>query len=284
MHRFGLALLLVAFSPIAFACSCVVPGPACQAFGAPYPQAVFVARVDGIVRGPQDNVVSLRVSESFHPDVHGTVNVRTASYPAACGYNFKEGQDYLVWASASNPSDLRVDRCSPTRPLQEAGSDLDYLRSFSSREVTSWIYGEAWQYIFDPEFTPPDPALARDQRSPEPDRSMKPLANLTVIATAANGRTYQSVVDSEGQYKMLGLPPGKYSVRLDAPRTMMVWPEQTEFDLRPRGCGHVDFRAQIDGRVSLRSTAAYLVSSRTNRTSLCTVSKLDLKTPPFVKV
>jgi hypothetical protein len=144
-----------------------------------------------------------------------------------------------------------VSHCSATRPLQEAGSDLEYLRSFSSRNDFSWIYGEAWQYVYDSDFILPNPESPRaDNRTPEWDRSMKPLAGSTVIVTDANGRMYQSVVDSEGQYKLLGLPPGKYSVRLDLPETMMVWPERMAFDLKPRGCGHVDFRSQINGRVS----------------------------------
>jgi hypothetical protein len=250
MNPFRIAILLISVSSAANCCECADPGPACQAFNAPYPQAVFVGRVENIVRGPQENLVALEVSESFHPDVHGKVFVRTPSSGASCGYHFEEGQDYLVWATAKEVSDLQVSLCSATQRLEKASSDLEYLRTRSSRDASSWIFGEAWQYTYDPQFQLPNPELPRPTDRPEPERSMKPLVNVSVISSDANGRIYEAPVDAQGEYKFLGLPPGKYSVRLAAPNTMLAWPQQTELDLKPRGCGEVDFRAQIDGRVS----------------------------------
>jgi Tissue inhibitor of metalloproteinase len=54
------------------------------------------------------------------------VTVLTAGDSAGCGYSFKAGQGYLVYASASGGG-LEVNLCSRTRPMAEASEDLERL-------------------------------------------------------------------------------------------------------------------------------------------------------------
>jgi hypothetical protein len=54
--------------------------------------------------------------------------VNTANQGSACGYPFKEGREYLVYASERQQG-LEVDLCGETRPLSEAGADLAVLGS-----------------------------------------------------------------------------------------------------------------------------------------------------------
>ena len=44
----------------------------------------------------------------------------------ACGYPFKEGQEYLVYADEGKQG-LQVNACSPTKPLTEAQANLEVL-------------------------------------------------------------------------------------------------------------------------------------------------------------
>jgi hypothetical protein len=46
---------------------------------------------------------------------------------SACGYPFKEGQEYLVYADGKQ--ELKVDLCSETKPLSKAGVNLQALRN-----------------------------------------------------------------------------------------------------------------------------------------------------------
>ena len=67
--------------------------------------AVFAGKVVSITKGeptprsgmPTD-AVSFQVSEVWRGPEQETLEVSTHTQGAACGYNFKEGQEYLVYA------------------------------------------------------------------------------------------------------------------------------------------------------------------------------------------
>ena len=69
---------------------------------------------------------TFRVSESWKGPGGGTLKVRTALMGMSCGYPFKEGQEYLVYAYTGKQG-LRVDLCSQTKPFEKAGADLAVL-------------------------------------------------------------------------------------------------------------------------------------------------------------
>ena len=56
-----------------------------------------------------------------------TVSVFTASHSAACGYGFKEGRTYLVYAYKDAQGRLSTGICGRTRRLKNAGEDLKEL-------------------------------------------------------------------------------------------------------------------------------------------------------------
>jgi hypothetical protein len=74
--------------------------------------------------GPSDTV-TLRVSEVWKGTDQRTLEVRTPSQGSACGYAFKEGQEYLVYAYGKQ--DLKVDACGGTTHLSKADEDLALL-------------------------------------------------------------------------------------------------------------------------------------------------------------
>jgi hypothetical protein len=92
--------------------------------------AVFAGEVVSITKGEpfgrEPNTVSLRVSEVWKAPELETLEVTTPRGGAACGYPFKEGQEYLVYAYGKEES-LKVDLCSETTPLSKASADLEAL-------------------------------------------------------------------------------------------------------------------------------------------------------------
>lgn len=68
---------------------------------------------------------TLRVSEVWKGPEQKTLKVYTRD-PALCGYPFKEGQEYLIYAYEGKLT-LKVDGGGGTKPLSEAGADLALL-------------------------------------------------------------------------------------------------------------------------------------------------------------
>jgi hypothetical protein len=92
---------------------------------------VFAGQVVNISKGKplslwEPNTVSFRVSEGWKGPEQDTLEVTTPRGGASCGYPFKEGQEYLVYAYGKEES-LKVDLCSETTPLSKASADLEAL-------------------------------------------------------------------------------------------------------------------------------------------------------------
>ncbi len=67
--------------------------------------------------------------------------VLTASQSATCGYNFKVGATYLIYArDADCGSCFSTHMCTRTRLLEDAAEDLDELNDFrgNALTLTSW--------------------------------------------------------------------------------------------------------------------------------------------------
>ena len=138
-----LALALLALLPdCASACQCAMP-PASQSQQEIAKQAlsdsaaVFAGEVVEIDRPSRplkssiDPVtVTFRVSESWKGPVRGMLKVRTPVSGVSCGYSFRSGESYLVYASEASIVEgegLEVLLCSETKPLSEASADLEAL-------------------------------------------------------------------------------------------------------------------------------------------------------------
>lgn len=127
----GSAALWLALSAApAQACKCMQMPPA-QAYEQAV--AVFEARVLEIVEpqpgqtGPANQRrVRLQAVRSWKGLESEAVELSTAAESAACGFNFAQGQSYLVYAYADEGK-LRVTSCSRTRLMAEAGEDLQTM-------------------------------------------------------------------------------------------------------------------------------------------------------------
>jgi len=124
-------VLPVAFQPArARACSCATQTRE-QAFESA--AAVFEGRVIEITRskarpdgGPPRVRVTLLVVRAWKGVQTERMTVLTAGDEAACGFGFREGESYLVYAQKGG-SLPGVSLCSRTRPMAEAGEDIDAM-------------------------------------------------------------------------------------------------------------------------------------------------------------
>src|ERR687897_2575300 len=121
---------LVLYPPkCAYACSCA---PFSRQRAISSSDAVFSGEVVDLQKGtsairwfgPSDTA-TLRVSEVWKGTDQRTLEVRTPSQGSACGYAFKEGQEYLVYADGKQ--ELKVHACGETKQLSKADEDLALL-------------------------------------------------------------------------------------------------------------------------------------------------------------
>jgi hypothetical protein len=134
--------LVVLLPDCASACSCAGGGSTKEMVeGAlSHPGAVVSGKVIDVEKGGSYSYnVTLRVFKVWKGPRRETLMVSTPSDGAACGYPFKEGQEYLVYAYWGNQGTpprpgLKVDLCSSTKPLSKAGADLALLDKLGEGE------------------------------------------------------------------------------------------------------------------------------------------------------
>jgi len=132
MKNFILSLaLLLALDTTGFTCTCVPPKNATRELE--QSAAVFSGKVLAVKGTEQEsgfyaNVeVVLEVQRSWKGIEEKTVSVFTSSQSSACGYGFKKGEAYLVYASKTTEGRLTTSICSRTRRIKEADADLKEL-------------------------------------------------------------------------------------------------------------------------------------------------------------
>jgi hypothetical protein len=126
----GLAMIVLRSS--AAACSCV--GETDPKTAVRQSNAVFSGRaVDERVLTPnnpdpelREREITFEVTSIWKGDLRRRVRVRTAIDNAMCGYDFRRGITYLVYAW-SERGGLRTNNCSRTTPSDQARGDLRVL-------------------------------------------------------------------------------------------------------------------------------------------------------------
>jgi hypothetical protein len=238
---------LLVMPRIAAACSCMQAGPACQAFWKT--DAVFDATVDAIERaaGPEQDLGERRVS---FPEklvrvtvrtgfkgvtASGPLEVYTATDGAACGYDFKVGHRYLVFAW-QRPADGRwvASLCSATQEYDGTGPSAAFLASFNGPSTGARVFGavKTFERHFD-----------RDQTSRE----------RTVAATVhlSGGGKERTTISRDGSFEFPSLEPGRYELRVDVPTGFASDYTTRNIDLPdPRACQEEAFSLAPAGRVS----------------------------------
>ncbi len=215
----------------ALACSCAASGPPCQAAWSA--DAVFAGTVRSVSHSqPADadtvarrTIVLFTVDEPLRNVTARSVEVAMAT--GTCAYRFQIGQKYLIYARTLETGRLTTSICSRTRPLDEAGEDLVYLRSNLSASPRARIYGKVTEWRRDPA-----EAAAVDYG---------PMAGLTVVVAGATSRQ-ELVTDAHGRYKVPNLAAGRFVVTLVPPFGFDARALEHEIGVKdPRACIPLDF-------------------------------------------
>ncbi|HVF46195.1 MAG TPA: hypothetical protein VNA17_01375 [Pyrinomonadaceae bacterium] len=227
------------------ACSCIAPGPPCQAFWST--PVVFSGRVTEIKTtkiehgdnafsyGPR--TVKFTVFNGHRGGVNGVTEVRTGAGGGDCGYDFKVDEDYLVYAYKGEDGQLSTGICTLTKSLAKAAEDIAYIDSLSKAKPVGSISGWISQYR---------PRRADDEYRPPP-----PLANITVMAEGKSGK-FETRTDAEGKYQLADLLPGEYTLRMAVPDGL-TGEKESKVIVPEKGCSirsfHVTRENSISGRV-----------------------------------
>lgn len=126
-------LFWVATASTAWACSCV-EGPlesAVSEAGAIFSGEVFeILDVPGSDSFIRQRAITLRIEDSWkglEADAT-TVTLLTSSQGSTCGYDFRKGQRYLVYAFRWKGS-WSTNLCTRTMPIADAEEDLTFLET-----------------------------------------------------------------------------------------------------------------------------------------------------------
>lgn len=122
--------LLALGAPAAMACSCLPPPAPAQALLKA--DAVFLGKAVKVTgqAGPQGQgevSVHFEVDRFWKGAVPRQLDLGTAAHDAHCGYGFRQGETYLVYAYADPLGGLRTTLCSRTRLESDADEDFAAL-------------------------------------------------------------------------------------------------------------------------------------------------------------
>lgn len=241
-----LLFLLYAVPSAVEACTCAPPLAACEA--AWQATAVFAGRVEEISpvpgKGPESlrrKVVRFEVIDPFRGTATSDVEVETGAGGGDCGYRFKKGAEYLVYASRNERSGrLTTGICSRTKLLGSAADDLAYLRAaFRDNVPLGRIAGTI-------ELSERNLPRRTDRRRP---------AEGIAVVIERNGVETRAVTDARGRFAVDGFEAGKYNVRLEVPETHYGQLDSSVLELPDRrGCAETRGIVAFDGRVRGRVT------------------------------
>jgi hypothetical protein len=248
-----ICLLFLAAAPTpADACSCMASGPPCQAFWAA--DAVFTARVtaieplseprEALSERPSDSWpttsrrVTLSILEAFRGVTGRTVAVYTGAGGGDCGYLFKVGGTYVVYAkrwprSAAStspaPGRLYANICSRTAPLEQAAEDLTYAHDVRAGTVPAGTISGVVRRVA--AYMAPD-ANAKPQ--PVPDIHVRLFGP---------GPVREAVTDRSGRFEFGSLAVGDYTIIPVAPPGLRFEISRSDMSVSikdPRQCATMD--------------------------------------------
>jgi hypothetical protein len=264
------AVVLCCSIEVAVACTCMgTPSPCASFKDTP---VVFVGlvtsieetKVDIVRFGEKETVrTGLRahftVEESLKGIKQKTVEVATGGGGGDCGYPFKQGRRYLVYAYGSEgealsssmsrtvigdrngkAAPLSANICSRTRPLEQAADDVELIRGLIKGKREARIFGIVDEY-----------AQKLGQYEYGIDH-VGPISNVKVVAQSANN-LYETTTDQNGRYRISDPKPGKYKLSVTFPEgygpLFESYRTTVNLDIGPDTCVERSFDAQIDGRI-----------------------------------
>src|SRR5262245_47388359 len=242
---FAVVIVLAASAHGVFACMCGGGGSPCDSYGSA--SAVFVGTVVSVrqMKPPNDVATARRERDAGRAEwgslykfsvVQPYLGVAGAEVEvltdySTCAYQFTVGQQYLVYAYRSNTR-LTTSTCTRTKPFSQAEEDLAFLGTLSSAAPGSTIHGR----------------IARWDAKKEVG-----VSGPDVSITIEGEENKEARPDREGNFRISGLRPGKYKVKVHLPDTLTTYQAEKELTVADRGCAsqvwYVTDNGEVSGRV-----------------------------------
>ncbi|MGH9905111.1 MAG: SpaA isopeptide-forming pilin-related protein [Pyrinomonadaceae bacterium] len=231
----------ILFAVEASACSCAgTPAPCQEYWQTP---VVFAGTVtySSKASSNQENyqwprrLVRFTIDEAFRGVDGVEVDVMTGFSDADCGYGFRLGGQYLVYADRQEDGRLTTSICTRTRPLSDAKEDLAYIRGLATAKTGATIFGE----------------VRSNKRGLNYESRPGLLAGAKIIVKGPAKRI-ETTTDKNGKYKVSDLPGDTYKVRIEPPAGFTIRKAEIEVKVSDRGCAEVGFWLEPDTRISGR--------------------------------
>lgn len=225
--------LLFAAGRSALACSCIETGPPTEAFRKA--DLVFVGTAtdisdsDSRVFGDEFNFRDRRTTFLIEDALKGVdkktkeVDIYTSTQGTACGISFDLGEKVLVYAYGGNEEQkyYSTSICSRTRPVADREDEIAVLRSLAKGRLEPRIYGTVWELI---RGIDPLKDSYEDRRRPQEGVGI-------VVSQVGGTRVFRTETDSDGRFRLVGMPRGTYRIRVKPPPQYKVggdyWDEPT---------------------------------------------------------
>jgi hypothetical protein len=202
---------------------------------------VFTGRVLSIDRvvdgtgpaGTRQRRVRVLVAERFRGSGPAPGAVAIVFTTVRCGYAFKAGADYLIYARTREDGASTTEPCSGTVPLDRGADGVEYGR-LAARNAA-----------------PHGGVVGAVRYAAEHDSRRTPVAGVAVTATGPAGVETTSMTDARGRYKIDVPTAGRYALSVDLPATSYAEPAERTIELSdPRACVERDIDVLFDGRLT----------------------------------
>jgi len=186
----------------------------------------------------QQVLVRFSVEQAFKGISGEEVDIETGMGGGDCGYHFKDGERYVVYAfrSGRDKSHLYTGICNRIKLAAEAEEDFAYFRAIPEPGTGGVVFGRVRKW------TMPLSDYSRTQETY--------LDNIKIMIEG-NGRRFETTTNKEGNYQVSGLAPGQYKVKADISESLSLYSQLT-VDVVDRGCVARDFYVQANGQISGR--------------------------------
>lgn len=152
------------------ACSCIAPKPPTEAMGEAdsvfrgYAKSITQQAVDDLT--PRGFLVEFEASEIWKGDLVTQYLVKTAQDSASCGFNFEEGNEYLVYTYLDEEGEHVTNLCLRTAAVADAEADFTEL---GQGEYVATLYDD------------PEPEQSEDEDVAEETKDENKLASDEVM-------------------------------------------------------------------------------------------------------
>jgi len=243
------AAVVLFCSATVVACTCAGDSPPCEEFW--NVDAVFSGTVVSSGKITVDEgefktemrLVHLTVDQPIRGMQSSEVDVVTGWGGGDCGYGFKIGERYLVYAYREGKGNrLATSICTRTRLLSEADEDLTFIRALPTSGANGLIYGNVGK---------------RNYQWKEGDSWYLPVADAELTIEGKESQ-YHAQSDEKGNFRIENVLPGKYVVKLKLPpgliRNSLQKDEgaaivENEVEVAAHGCAETGFDLESDTRV-----------------------------------